>query len=311
MKLLLLLLSFILPLATQTVDVDEIQNQFLDSVEYNYEYYNIYDSIDNSDFSILIVKGIYHNKPSYGISFVTAEKNSFYVVIETVKESYCINESSNVQSALALDATNTYQIVVYDKNDKEVKLSNNLVLNKFSVNDYDKFSSNVISGEGHGMVFTSLIPYAEKLSYIKVLLYVLGGSIIIIVVILIFLAINKRGMFNAEKRKEGVVSMRELLSQDTPDIGEQDLFKDYVPIEEQDVKVIPESQKYNKEESEESVAKITDIKAYLTDLGFITDYSALSEEEKNKIMLELIKLKNEGSITLKAYYSESYELWKK
>ena len=57
--------------------------------------------------------------------------------------------------------------------------------------------------------------------------------------------------------------------------------------------------------------QIEDIKAYLQSLGYITDYKLLSEEEKNKIMLELMRLKDTEQITLKKYYEETYQLWKK
>ena len=57
--------------------------------------------------------------------------------------------------------------------------------------------------------------------------------------------------------------------------------------------------------------QIKDIKAYLQDLGYVTEYSALSEDEKNNIMIELMKLKEQGKISLDDYYEESAELWKK
>ena len=44
---------------------------------------------------------------------------------------------------------------------------------------------------------------------------------------------------------------------------------------------------------------------------FIESSKSLSEEEKNRVMLELIKLKNEKRISQDRYYEETGELWKK
>ena len=49
----------------------------------------------------------------------------------------------------------------------------------------------------------------------------------------------------------------------------------------------------------------------LREKGYITNYASLSEEEKNRVMLELIKLKNEKRISQDRYYEETGELWKK
>lgn len=313
MKILLLILSFILPLSITSSNVDKKQNEFLEEVEYNYVCYNIFDSIDTNEYSILIVKGIYNIKAAYGISFISIEEGEYHCVLESSSESYLLTEKGISAKCLALDASTSYILRIYNKDNKEVKTSDRIVLNKFSPTDYDKSASDVVNGLGKGMVFTSLVPYKTNLPFFKVLIYVMSGIIVIISIIIIVMAINKRGMFNAEKRKEGVIKMRDLLEQDTNDLKETDLFKDYVPIEEKNVEVIPESQKYNKEDDSDELvsSKIADIKAYLHDLGFVTEYNSLDEDDKNKIMLELIKLKNEGSITLKAYYEETYQLWKK
>lgn len=89
--------------------------------------------------------------------------------------------------------------------------------------------------------------------------------------------------------------MRELLKEDTKDhIETNEYFK-----------------KEEKDTTEEKVEEVVDIKAYLREKGYITNYASLSEEEKNRVMLELIKLKNEKRISQDRYYEETGELWKK
>lgn len=53
------------------------------------------------------------------------------------------------------------------------------------------------------------------------------------------------------------------------------------------------------------------VKEYLSSKGFNLDYSSLNDEEKNKIMLELMMLKDNHKITQDEYLMETYELWKK
>ena len=112
--------------------------------------------------------------------------------------------------------------------------------------------------------------------------------------ILIFY-LKRKGIFRKDKINENVINMRELLKEDTKDhIETNEYFK-----------------KEEKDTTEEKVEEVVDIKAYLREKGYITNYASLSEEEKNRVMLELIKLKNEKRISQDRYYEETGELWKK
>ena len=119
-------------------------------------------------------------------------------------------------------------------------------------------------------------------------------------------------MFNKNKRAEGIVSIKEILRQETNDIVDNDYLKDFTYNKDTDNDVkLDDNICLENESNKENSEKIKDIKAYLNDKGYITDYSVLSEEEKNNIMIELMKLKEKGMISLDDYYEESAELWKK
>ena len=62
---------------------------------------------------------------------------------------------------------------------------------------------------------------------------------------------------------------------------------------------------------DEDVRSDFNIKKHLQELGFITDYRIIDSEEKNKIMLELMRLKEQKTITQDDYLYEVSELWKK
>ena len=106
--------------------------------------------------------------------------------------------------------------------------------------------------------------------------------------------------------------MRDIYEAKTNDQEEQEItFEPNENTKDVSDTIIPVINPNKRDEDENVTSKIEDIKAYLQDQGFVIDYSILDEEEKNKIMMELIKLKNDGSISLDAYYKETYELWKK
>ena len=44
--------------------------------------------------------------------------------------------------------------------------------------------------------------------------------------------------------------------------------------------------------------------------GFITDYKIITDDEKNKVTVYLMKLKNEKKISNDQYLEEMYKIWK-
>ena len=316
MKLLILFLSFltmIMPLSTNLSkeDIDETQNRFLDSVEKNYSYYDIEKTIDFDEFSLIIVKGIYNDCGCYGISFVPAVSNEYILVLETNESTFTLPSSNYV---IAIKADITYDIVIYDKEGTKLNIEK-ITIEKFNKDAYD--TAGALAGLGEGVKFSFLQLYKTKLRYLPVLLISLGIMIAISGSLLLLLFILKKGFFNKDKRKEGVVSMRDIYEAETNDINtdgisfeeNEEYFEEKTPNDSSTI--IPVINPNKREEDESSVSRVEDIKAYLVDHGFVVDYNILDEGEKNKIMMELIKLKNDGMITMDDYYKETYELWKK
>lgn len=316
MKLLILFLSFItmfMPLSTglSKEDIDNTQNRFLDNVDKNYSYYDIERTIDFDEFSLVIVKGIYNNCGCYGISFVPAVSNEYVLVLETTESTFTLPNSNYV---IALKADITYEIIIYDKEGTKLNIEK-IILSKFTKDDFDPTSA--LEGNGEGVRFSALQAYKTKLRYLTVLLISLGIMIAISGSVILLLFILKKGFFNKEKRKEGVVSMRDIYEAETNDLEQDgisfDEKEDYYeePSSNVNSTVIPVINPNKREEDDSDSSKVEDVKAYLVDRGFVVDYSILDEGEKNKIMMELIKLKNDGMISMDAYYKETYELWKK
>lgn len=284
--LLFLLISFI-PLAKPRNEINE--EQFMEEIDRNYGYYMQVENASNDYFSMIVVKGIYNDKASYGISFTSTKQAEYYLLIKTSGYTYkLITDSNQDSSAIAIDATFNIELFVYDKDDRLQSYTKEL--ESFKNNEVD--TSSYIKGSNEGREFSALKLYSPKSNYYEAIIYVILSVICLSVIILTILFVKKKGMFDKQKRKEGVINMRELVEEETRDTENND----YVEI----VK-----------EVEEKNEMVSDIKAYLRDLGYITEYAILSEEDKNRIMLELIKLKNSNKINVDKYYEETYELWKK
>ena len=138
MKLLVLFLSFISFIAIDTStlskeSIEQTQMIFLDSVDKGYQYYGNYETIEFDEFSLLIVKGIYNDSPCYGLSFVSATANSYYLVLETKSSSFTMPKNGNNGSlAIAIKADINYTVSIYDSNDKKVEMKE-INLPKFSI----------------------------------------------------------------------------------------------------------------------------------------------------------------------------------
>lgn len=328
MKLLFLFLVFIstiLPSKQLTSkDIEDAQMSFLDNVENKYEYYNILETIEFDEFKLIIVKGIYNNSGCYGIQFISTVPNDYYLVLDTENSSFTLPKDGVSNAAIAIKADISYAVTVYDKKDNKVNMKK-IVLTRFDGSSFDK--TGALVGNNTGKSFTSLESYKLRIHFLPVLLVTMAVLTSLVVIAILVLFITKKGLFNKDKRKEGVISMRDIYEAETNDIDNDGISFDYderiedndddeddeKPVKYDDTPstVIPVINPNKREDDDDLPHQITDIKAYLQDKGYFVDYNILSEEEKNKIMMELIKLKNDNMISMDAYYKETYELWKK
>ena len=146
-------------------------------------------------------------------------------------------------------------------------------------------------------LFTILEGINKRSNSLDILIYVMLGIITLSIIIILILFFLKKGFFNKERRKIGVIKMRELYEEPSSVHSDDEFLLDI----ENDLK---------DQKDEETKDKITDIKEYLKSSGFNTNYHELDENEKNQIMLKLMYLKDNSLISLDRYYEETQELWK-
>lgn len=288
------MLTFLISIIPLTVNIDAkssilSHNEFMEEVNTRYESYRVYQSNDNDIFSLTIVQGIYNGKPTYGLCFTTERK--YKVILLTNGVAYSLNEKliDNAQTAIAFRVDSILSIDIVDEKNNRIEIEN---LTPFTKVSFEK-NEDIITGENKGGSLSQVSIYSQKYNFITVTIIILVAVIAITGILILIFYLKRRGIFSKDKMNENVINMRELLKEDTKDhVETNEYFK-------------------NEETIEDKVEEVTDIKAYLRDKGFITNYTSLSEEEKNRVMLELIKLKNEKRISQDRYYEETSELWKK
>lgn len=289
-------------------------DEFDENVNKAYEEYAKYYEYTNDSFSLNIIRGRVNKKMVYGVCFSNAYAKTYSIeLVDSTNKIYLLpTDKRGDISVVALEEIDcNYTINVYE-GDKLINLPIKPILKPFDENEFNNTDITKVSiGENKGVVFTQLSTKTNISSYV----WILGGMVLITIGCVIIILVNakmKKGMFNKEKRSEGVFNFKEFLSENFNEEPKNEFdIIDIAPVEEKDEDFKSEREIYQKtfryDDDEVSGFKIQD---YLQDKGFVTDYKLASEEEKQKIMLELMKLKNDKKITEDEYLEEAYRLWK-
>src|SRR5690606_11966949 len=133
------------------------------------------------------------------------------------------------------------------------------------------------------------------------------------IIIFIFFK-RKKGVFSEEKRKDNVFNYREYLNDLVANQNNETYQDDSIIIPQDEVneeQVKPEKAYERQRFYEDEVDDFIDIEKVLREKGYKTDYKVASEEEKNQIMLELMKMRDLHEISQTQYREEIIKLWKK
>lgn len=287
MKILLLVLTaFVMPMSYAIRGTDF----YVDKIYSAYEEYTVNVNESNDNYTLCIVTGVANEKPAYGI-FYEASQQNLILVCQMNNEIYEYETSTDGSIWLiGVEYTSEASIILYDKNEKTST-------NKLIVND-SVFSQEMTKGLNGGCEFSKVKSLNDQFITQTVIYIVLGVIITTCIVVLSVFRVTHSGLFSKQKRQRTTTfNMKEFL-QETPEE-----LDPYDPIKEVEVEEF-------REETQVEEPTISP-KQYLQDKGYVVDYSLLSEDEKNKIMVELMVLKNEGKIKEEDYKKETIELWKK
>mgnify|MGYP000891920745 CR=1 FL=1 len=291
--------------------VKEAYSEYLVTEHYNPDY----------DYGLKLVKGLIDGEIRYGFCFYSENSRDYYVRVSYNNQNYKIDATSrgDIQAvALDLKEGDTFSILVYSSRSDVVeslgKFKNIQIMSKSDFNQVE--DKNL--GRGKGSQLSSLkadFEFNQEWFYLTAFLILVACGVIIFVYYR-----RRQGLFNKEIRSQNVFNFREFISSNF-DASQSQVYNeaDYEVIEEGDYS--KESGVENEEETyfekhyawarDEDETSGFDLNGYLQSKGFVTEYRILSEDEKNLIMLELMRLKDEKRITRDEYLEETAKLWKK
>lgn len=299
---------------------EEVFQEFDEKIKEAYSEYVLEEHYDeNYPYGIKLVIGNLGGKIRYGFCFYSDDPNAYYVRVYYKDKLYAVESNSrgDVQAvALDLPEGSTFALLIFDSvHDEEMPLPKFKNLKIMSKTEFEQLE-NKFQGMSKGAALTRLKPEFKLAP--DFWFYMFAVSIILVCGLVIFIFYKRRqGLFNKEIRSQNVFNFREFLSSsfefpqeatDEYEEAEYEVMEEYEEEEQAEQEPRFGAYPWARYEEEKSGFNIGE---YLRDKGYVTDYNFLSESEKNQIMLELMRLKDEKTITHDEYLEEIMKLWKK
>ena len=296
-KILMLFLSFFLLTTIQTTSRDK----FLAEVKNGYKAYEVVSNHDGDDYVLCVVRGVNKNKASVGLYFHSVCEDEYYCTINEESHEYKIDPDKNKEvyyPAMSYTVNLTINVYNCDKELVDTVLVNRLYVASFVGEE----------GGNAGIGFKGL---ENNLPHSFIAIYIIGiGIIALSAIVIIIFKVNKKGMFSEDARKEGLEDLHHL--EETyvnEELNEEDIYD--VSNEEKEDTSHEQVYKRTRDYDEDLEEDRPSVKSVLTERGFNTDYANMSVEDKNKVMVELMMMREQRIINNDEYQREIIELWKK
>lgn len=319
MKLILTLFMLILPI---TSPMQEAKDVFIENIDNSYESY-IKTDIQTNYIDLTIIQGVVNNKVTYGIFFFNDYSKQNTISLHSGSSEYKLptNSRGDVSiTALDLEVNKVYDIIILDQHGF-IQSIDTEELKIISVEEFLE-NENIINGNNSGTKITKLEKEGFSINLLDNL-FIIGsvGIVLLCGIILLIYKKSKKGMFAEEAKKENVFDFKEFINSTINSSEVIDGYGEYVN-ENDDIDepkdIIDETPVINDYKQvyrrygrgDEDERSEFNIESYLQSEGFITDYKAISLEEKNQIMIELMKLRDANKITQDDYLDEISKLWK-
>lgn len=319
MKTFLILLTLI-----TTSFVSDFTDRFDSEVNSAYSSYASFDQYENPNYSLKVIYGAMNGEVRFGICFYSLQAGDYSVKVSYLGRQYSLPENGRGDvSAVALDfqTGETFSVLVFDRDGHYQYSGRFLNIEVMTINEFNLLSSTA-TGLGAGSELTKL-QFIRTSDPLTIFYFILMGIAALCVIAIIIIYVRKKGVFDPKIKSESGFNFREFInqgpleqetppSQETPEIIPERIKETEPVIPAIEPTTIPAGSIRNyswvRDEEEHSGFNVAD---HLKDLGFITDYALVGEDEKNRIMLELMKLRDEKKITRDDYLEETTKLWKK
>lgn len=287
-------------------------DSFDGDVDQGYTSYTIIDEYENTYFRIKIIQGIESNRVLFGVVLFNAQARSHEMQVVIDNQAYMIPKNTRGDYyAPAIQAKGDVEIQVVDEIGN-IRYRKEIVL--LSEDDFTSAHSNILTGQSQGIALTSLRRYTN-ISGLTLLAIIFGTITIISLGIIILMVILKRGIFHPDRQLNEVFQYRDFITslekeEQQRDVVEQNNIqkKEEEKEETKIINLYPYMREYDDEDDYEGQMDIT---KYLREKGYNTNYKQATVEEKNDIMLELMKMRDFHDITEEQYKKEVIKLWSK
>ncbi|MCI5939230.1 MAG: hypothetical protein MRZ17_04880 [Acholeplasmataceae bacterium] len=297
------LFTFLISLGTLQEKVDN----FNTSCSNAYELYLVDKEIDNDLMYLNITLGIYDNQAGYSICFLSGDAGRYTarIKVHVSDNTYKLPQDDRGDSLLyfvVADTASTLQIYLGETCIASYDLP------QVSV-DSLRLNENLKSGNNQG--FTEWGLSHQKTPKLTFILSIVFSCIIVLsIVVILVLALTKKGIFNKANRiEQAKTGMNYSTMNNEVEVVEETTITPSAPEE-------PKANADTHEEPKEVYKKIhdyendgRDVSQILMNKGFNVNYKELSMEDKNKVMLELMRMKDFKEITNDEYRSEVIKLW--
>ena len=308
MKLILTFMLMLLAVSPSKIE------EFNSTVHDGYLKYEVLEEKTNAYYTYKIILGINKDKMNFGVFLFNETSKSHKLMIEVNGKPF--EGTSNSRGDYIMPAIEMRDDVTIYITDGKNTYNPSITIKNITVEDFNLKTTNIITGGNNGLSSVRL-KAQWNFDFFTLLIYVFAGLIFVFGGIIIYMFFGKKGIFSTENRKADVFNYREYVnnypSQDYENnivLDERDIAvvedtpSNDIPEETPIVNMYPYQREYDDDDEDF-------VKELLQQKGFNTEYVFLSENEKNLVMLELMKMRDLKEINREQYQKEIIDLWKK
>lgn len=300
-----ILMLFILPtLLVFPNAISDKCNDFKTKVNDYYDNY-ILELYETENYTFMAVEGICNNELTYGVFLASIDANSYDIKIYINEYEYTLEEDSRGDTIahVILNTSSDIKICVYDNAKGNSTKRYEYVLKYQNINDFLN-DSNIIKGNNLGVDKVNKLKQVSLFrSNVISFIIILSSISLVCILWLLYLYIFKKGIF--DKTKERISEVEFFIYENVNESNDNIEVEVIEEIKSQEE--VYEKKQYFYEEDEADF----NFTPFLQENGYSEDYSIMTEEEKNQVMVLLMTLKYKGTITESQYNKEVIKLWKK
>ena len=300
----LLLCLYCILLSFPTVVSNKL-DEYLSNVNTAYEKYNVCVE-EKENYTVAVVQGICNGSISCGVFLSSYEPGAYVVKIFVDGKEYALASDSRKDTLVySVNIPNKETFVcVYDSVGNASTKRWEMKLTVHNEADLESLG-NINVGMNQGIEVSAM---TRQYSLRSIIIFVISISSFIVLVgilVIVFLKKNKKGVFsdNLEENDLKFFDFNEHADESSEELNNDN----NIVLDDSEVKEVYEKRAYydNDEDNNSSVKDI------LKENDYRTDYNNMTEEEKNKVMLFLMKLRYQNKISEEQYKEEANRLWRK